>query len=89
MKIGDKIKVVATGRVGLIIGETANGWKIDFEDGIKPELVSKGTPMEILTSPSLPWSKPSPAHKRFENWVLWIAVGIAFVILTVFLASIF
>ena len=48
MKIGDKIKVIETGRVGWIIGETRTGWKIDFADGNKPELVLKTVAMEIV-----------------------------------------
>jgi len=77
MKIGDKVKILATGKVGWIIGETATSWKIDFEGGDKPVLVKKGIPMEVLSVEPNPNPNPNPRPKKKWGWKRWVwTIGI-------------
>jgi len=75
IKIGDR--VIVKGRVGMIIGETAKNWKIDFVGGDKPELVSKDTYMEIFVPKPNPTPTPNPRPKKRWGWKRWLwTVGI-------------
>ena len=77
MKIGDKVQVLSTGRIGIIIGETAVGWKIDFMDGDKPELILKDTPISIIDDKPEPNPNPEPRPKKRWGWKRWLwTIGI-------------
>ena len=76
MKIGDKVRIVETGRVGWILGETATGWKIDFLDGGKPELISKGVAMEVVEDVPNPNPNPNPRPKKKKPWLFYIIFGL-------------
>lgn len=89
MKVGDKVKVLETGRIGWIIGENAKGWKIDFLDGDKVEYVLKTVAMEIVKVPDNPNPTPNPRPKEKKKWLLiavltlLIAVAVALTIYNV------
>jgi hypothetical protein len=72
MKVGDKVRVVETGREGWILGETATAWKIDFLDGEKPELVKKTVLLEVVDVKPNPYPKPNPRPKKRKPWGLII-----------------
>jgi len=76
MKIGDKIRVVKTGRIGWILKETSDAWQIDFIDGDKPELVKKTVLMEIVNVETNPNPNPNPRPKK-RNWKMTVwTIGI-------------
>lgn len=77
MKIGDKVEILKTGRIGMIIGEGAGVWKIDFIGEDKPETISKDTPMEIVTVIVNPNPTPNPAIEKKTNWGLIIIIVLA------------
>ena len=83
MKIGDKVKILETGKIGVIIGETATSWKIDFVGGDKPVTIKKGTPMEVIIVEPNPNPKPNLRPKKKIGWkmILWI-IGIVLFIAT-------
>lgn len=77
MKIGDKVQVLETGRIGWIIAETPTAWKIDFIDGNKPELVDKTTPLRLVVDVPNPNPSPNPGPKDKWGWKRWLwTVGI-------------
>jgi len=73
MKIGDKVKIYESGRIGVIIGETATSWKIDFEGGDKPELVAKTVPMELYENGggNGGYQGDGSKPKKRMNWKGW------------------
>jgi len=71
IKVGDRVQILSTGRIGIIIGEGAGVWKIDFEDGDKPESVVKNTPMRVITVTPNPNPSPNPRPKKRTNWKGW------------------
>jgi hypothetical protein len=71
MKVGDKVRILETGRVGWIIGESGTSWKIDFINGDKPESVKKSTPMEVVPLKPGDDTKPNPRPKKRMNWKGW------------------
>jgi|LGOV01.1.fsa_nt_gb hypothetical protein len=81
MKIGDKVRILATGLVGIILDETATEWKVDFMDGEKPVLVKKGTPMEAVGVVPNPSPEPNPRPKKrnlkMTIWTIGIILFIA------------
>ncbi len=76
MKIGDKIRVIETGRVGWIINETHTEWKIDFEGGNKPELVLKTVDMEVIKHQggSGGYQGDGSKPKKRNPWGLYVAL---------------
>lgn len=64
MKIGDKVLIIETGQVGIILAETKANWKIDFLDGSKPVAVKKTTPMEVVKQPTPTDPKPNQPTKK-------------------------
>jgi hypothetical protein len=72
MRVGDKVRVVETGRVGWILAETATAWKIDFFDGDKPELVQKSVLLEVVEIKPNPNPNPNPRPKKRKPWGLII-----------------
>jgi hypothetical protein len=81
MKVGDKIRIVETGRVGWIIGQNALSWKIDFLDGEKPEMVLKTVNMVLAKDPVKPNGKPNPRPKKRWGWKRWLwTIGLILVI---------
>jgi hypothetical protein len=70
MKIGDRVKILATGKVGVIIGETDKGWKIDL-GGDRPVLVLKSEPMIVLVNPKTD-PTPNPRPKKRWGWKRWL-----------------
>ena len=91
MKIGDKIRVMETGRVGWIIGETRTGWKIDFEGGNKPELVLKTVLMEVITHQggSGGYQGDGSKPKKKMKWLLLTGVIIVIIIIVVLMVKSF
>ena len=87
MKVGDRVKILKTGKIGIIIGETAISWKIDFLDGNKPVLVKKGTPMEVLTITPNPNPSPNPRPEKKLGWkrILWTIGVILFIAVAIFI----
>lgn len=87
MKIGDKVKILETGKIGWIIGETATLWKIDLIDGDKPISVKKGTPMEVLVVEPNPNPNPNPRPKKKWGWkrILWTIGIIVFVAVAIYI----
>lgn len=72
MKIGDKVKVRfddGNYAFGMIMGETVDGWKIDFLDGERPRLIKKSKPIELVKNPAKPKPEPKPVLvKKETNW---------------------
>ena len=78
MKIGDKIRVVKTGRIGWILKEIGDSWQVDFIDGDKPELVKKSVFLEVINGELNHNPKPNSRPKKRMNWkyIAW-TIGIA------------
>jgi hypothetical protein len=72
IKVGDRVEILSTGRVGIIIGEGTGVWKIDFIDGDKPESVIKNTPMRVITVTPNPNPNPNPSPKKRWGWKRWL-----------------
>ena len=78
MKIGDNVKVTfkdGTQAIGLIIGETATAWKIDFVDGDKPVAVPKSLNIELIIVKPNP-TKPIVKPKKKVNWKIIVAIAV-------------
>ena len=90
MKEGDKIRVIETGRVGVILAVTGRGYKVDFQDGNKPEFIGKEVAIELVIEPKpKPHPHPQPRPKKKINWVttgILIGVAIAIIVIVVLLA---
>lgn len=71
MKIGDKVRIIETGKVGIIIGETFDRWKIDFLDGDQPLAVLKTIAMEIVVDPVSPHPNPGMRPNKRKPWGLY------------------
>ena len=80
MKIGDKVRITATGLVGIIIGKTATSWKIDFAGFDKPELVLKTEPMELVEGVVNPNPKPNVRPIAKVNWNIAIIAAAVIVL---------
>jgi hypothetical protein len=72
MRVGDKVRVVETGRVGWILAETATTWKIDFLDSGRPESVKKSVLLEVVEINPNPNPTPNPRPKKRKPWGLII-----------------